>query len=265
MLFSLSKIRMSQPPMARHQRRSAREPAPVPTKSDCAVCPCPGTGSGRPSWGEERPGLPRARHSRAQPAPADPTAGHSRAPRPQWWHLWENVFNKGQNAARQWGVRKNVRETALEHQSERRRRGGGAPETLLQPVDMTAVEPLSTSQLMADPTPQLVGISWRNWEPMLEQAPDKNHSPWEGPTLEQVCRKGLHPCWSREKVWGGRSCREELLRTYHNPRSPFPWASQEGRRSRSWEWRSEAEPGKKWAGWRCFSSGLFFLTIELYF
>lgn len=46
LLFSLTKIRTSQPPMARHQSLSLCGPAPGPTKSDAVLGAGAGDGGG---------------------------------------------------------------------------------------------------------------------------------------------------------------------------------------------------------------------------
>jgi len=58
------------------------------------------------------------------------------------------------------------------------------------------------------------------------------------------------PCWSQRRVWGGRSGRENVWWTDHNPHSPSPCAT--GREEVE-KIRNEVEPGKKGGvGQACF-------------
>lgn len=80
------------------------------------------------------------------------------------------------------------------------------------PIERTMVEQVFSCSL------------WRTPHQSRWICPEETVACVGDPTLEKVYPEGLQPVgnprWSREKVWGGRSCREELLRTDCKPLFP---------------------------------------------
>jgi len=104
----------------------------------------------------------------------------------------------------------------------------------------------------------LRGSLWRaaaRGKDMLRQFVE-NSLPWEGP------HAGAGEECEESSAWGGRSSKDNVWWTDHNPHSPSPWAAR-GEEVKKWEWSWAQEEGR--GGEKVFKDQVLFLTILLWF
>lgn len=144
-----------------------------------------------------------------QPPSTDLPQGTGWSHQTSWWHIWENIFKKGQKM------------------SHRENSGG------LKMWAKLVWSPRSETEggeVLQTPKQRF---------PAAHGGPQWNRHPRCSP------RRG--PCWNRGKAWRGGNSREELLWMDHKPHYPSPCNHQVQRRQRSQKWRTETECRKMWA------------------
>lgn len=97
----------------------------------------------------------------------------------------------------------------------------------------------------------------------VNQVSPEGMQPMWSPCWSRTWRNVAHredPCWIRDKAYGGRSSREQLLWTDFSPHSPQDWGC------RSWEQWHKTEHEKKGSGREAVNYFLaLFLTTQIYF